>query len=158
MRSAVRSLALVLALTCGSALAGMIPDAARDELIDRVLKSFWGRAKVSKDRYAEPASEQERTTVPVSKRAAYRTIDAGEISGLGEWCGVDWQAHFLSLTRAARSKGFNDKQIAFVSVLHGAAQGSIASALRKGQACTDADRVKVENRMRESAQQGLDGT
>ena len=136
----------------------MIPDAARDELIDRALKGFWGRAKVSKDRYAEPASEQERNTVPVSKRVAYRIIDAGEVSGLADWCGANWQSHFLSLTRAARSKGFSDNQVAFVSVLHGAAQGSIASALRKGRACTDADRVKVENLMRESTQQGLEGT
>jgi len=134
----------------------VIPDAARDELIERVLNNFWGRAKVAQDRYALPSSEEERNTVPVSKPLAYRALDAGEISGLGEWCGADWQPHFLAFTRAARAKGLTDTQVAFVSVLHGAAQGSVASSLRNARACGAADRARVERSLRESARQGVE--
>jgi hypothetical protein len=146
----------LLAVACGGAAAGVIPERDRDELIDRVLKNFWGRAKVAQDRYAQPSSEAERNTVPVSKPLAYRAIDAGEMSGLGEWCGADWQPHFLALARAARAKGLNEKQVAFVSVLHGASQGYVVSSLRSGRACSDAERAKVERSLRESLRQGLE--
>jgi hypothetical protein len=139
VRSAVRPLAAPL-------LARIRPGA--EELL--------GPRQVAQDRYAQPSSEAERNTVPVSKPLAYRAIDAGEMSGLGEWCGADWQPHFLALARAARAKGLNEKQVAFVSVLHGASQGYVVSSLRDGRPCSDAERAKVERSLRESMRQGVD--
>jgi hypothetical protein len=135
-----------------------LPEKERDELIALVLKNFWGKAKLSNGQYAQPASEEERNRVPISKAVAYRAMDAGEISGLGEWCRLNWESHYLSLTKAARAKGFNDKQVAFVSFLHGAAQGRIAKAMEKGRPCGDADRTKIETYIRQSMERGLAGT
>ena len=134
----------------------MMSTKERQELIALVLKNFWGKAKLSDGQYAQPASEEERKSVPVSNAIAQRAIDAGEVSGLGEWCGLKWQPHYLSLTKAARTRGLSDKQVAFVSFLHGAAQGRVVRALSKGRPCSDAERSKIERYLNESAQQGLD--
>lgn len=133
----------------------MLPDTEREELIVLVLKNFWGKAKLSNGQYAQPSSEEERNTLPIPKAAAHRALDAGEISGLAEWCGMDWKSHYFSLTSAARARGFNDKQVAFVSVLHGAAQGRVARGLGIGRPCNDADRTKIERYLAESRQKGL---
>ena len=129
----------------------------RQELIGLALKHFWGKAKLPNGQYVEPASEEERKTVPVSDAIAQRAIDAGEVSGLGEWCAMDWKPHYLSLTKAARARGLSDKQVAFVSFLHGAAQGRVVRTLAQGRACNAAERTKIERYLKESARQGLDG-
>jgi len=41
---------------------------------------------------------------------------------------MDWQTHFLGLTVKARRQGFSEKQMAFIGLLHGIAQGNIYSA------------------------------
>src|SRR5207237_9141804 len=84
-RSSVRSmksLAVCFALVCGYAHGGVLPETNRSELIRMVLDNFWGKAKLPSGQFVQPASEEERTTVPISKAAAHRAIDAGEISGL----------------------------------------------------------------------------
>ena len=146
-----------LALVCGCAHAGLIPDPHREDLIQQILGVFWGKARLPGGQFVQPASEEERTTVPISKAAAHRVIDAGEISGLGEWCKLDWERHYLSLTRAARAGGFTDKQVAFVSVLHGAAQGVVASAMAKRGACEAEDRSRIDEMLKQSTGKGLDG-
>ena len=149
-------LVVCLALTCGLAHAGVLPETHRGELIRMVLDNFWGKAKLPGGQFVQPASEQERITVPISRAAAHRTIDAGEISGLGEWCKLDWEPHYYSLTRAARARGFSDKQVAFVSVLHGAAQGVVATAMAKGGECNE-DRTRIEQLLKQSTDKDFDG-
>ena len=153
----MRNWILVLAVACSHVSAGMLPDKAREELIALVLKNFWGKAKLSTGQFAQPSSEEERTTIPISKAVAYRALDAGEISGLGEWCKLDWESNFLSLTKAARSRGLNDKQVAFASVLHGTAQGRVASAMTRSGACNDQDRARAERLLNQSRVRGLEG-
>ena len=155
----VRScLLLLLCVLCGLSYAGVLPDAQREELTALVLQNFWGRAKLSNGEFAQPSSEAERNTVPISKAVANRALDAGEISGLGEWCRLDWESHYRSLTKATRGKGLNDKQVAFVSFLHGAAQERVFSAMSNTSPCSEAARIKVEQMLDKSKARGLDGT
>lgn len=148
---------LFLLLACGLTHAGILPEQQREELLSVVLQNFWGKAKLSNGRFAQPASEAERTTVPVSSAVANRAFDVGEVSGLAEWCALDWQSNYAALTRSARGRGFSDKQVAFVSFLHGAAQGRIVSAMSKSGACSAQDRAKVEQFLNRSKAQSLDG-
>ena len=120
-----------------------------------VLKNFWGQAKLSDGRFAQPASEEERHTVPITNAVVHRALDAGEVSGLAEWCKLDWESHYRALTRAARTAGLSHKQVAFVSILHGAAQGRIASAMATTGACSDHYRRKVEPILKESTVKGI---
>lgn len=149
---------LVLALLLGHAHADIPADAQREQLISHVLQNFWGKARLADGKFVQPASAAERATVPVGREIAYRALDSGEVSGLAEWCGLDWRPHYLALTGAARRKGLNDKQVAFVSVLHGTAQGRIASAMAKSAPCGGEERLRVARLIERSQRRGLDGT
>src|SRR5204863_9362121 len=122
----------------------------------RVLRHARGKEKLPNGQFVHPPSQEARETVPISKAAAHRAIDAGEISGLGEWCKLNWEPHYFSLTRAARARGFSDKQVAFVSVLHGAAQGVVATAMAKGGECNE-DRTRIEQLLKQSTDKDFDG-
>lgn len=51
-----------------------------------------------------------------------------------------------------------DTQVAFVSFLHGAAQGRVASAMSKSPPCNERARGKVQQMLEKSKVRGLDGT
>src|SRR6478609_1609779 len=110
-------------------------EAQQKEIIVRTLERFWGNAVDRHGNPIEPVSVEERKTVPISRAAAARALEAGKISGIAEWCGLEWEPHYLALTRAARSMKMVDKQVAFLSVLHGAAQGEVARE-RNLQGCS----------------------
>jgi len=114
-------LSAFLAIGC-AAIAQEARTDPRDEAIYNMLSHFWGRARDVDGQPIQPTSERERTTVPVPMPVAYRALEAGEVSGIAEWCGLEWEPHYFSLTKSARSHGMSDTQIAFISVLHGAEQ------------------------------------
>ena len=126
----------------------------RDEAIRQILAGFWGNARDIRGNPIEPSSQQDRETVPISRAAAYRALEAGNLSGLAEWCGLNWESHYLALTKAGRSMRMLDKQVAFFSFLHGAGQGAMVSA-RKGDTCSPKQRAHIESRILESEKTGL---
>lgn len=149
---------LLIAISLANvAFAGFIPNEQRTALIQEALSKFWGRAINSRGELIQPATEKERNIVPVKDSVAHRALDAGELSGLAEWCGLDWESHYRSLTRSARSKAMNDTQVAFVSFLHGAAQGIIVDAM-KGSTCGKEEKSRIMRRLNESRERGLAGT
>ena len=127
--------------------------AAKDALIESVLQQFWGHARDSKGAVIQPSSDLDRRTVPIPKSIAYRAIDAGGISGLAEWCGLDWESHYLSITAAARKRRMSDKQVAFISFLHGTMQGKMLAS--RDSRCSESDRQQVAIRLAESRISGL---
>jgi hypothetical protein len=149
-RAILRALvAVVIVLAPALASAGMLPEPTRRELIAIALANFWGHARTADGKPIEPASEAERRTVPISDAIANQVIDVGEISALAEWCGADWQAHYLSLTAAARAARLTEKQVAFIGVLHGLIMGGLGSTLR-ARPCEAAEREQVLELMRQS--------
>ena len=150
------SLSMVLALAALSAVASesRAPSAAQDEVIRQILGEFWGDARDVHGMPVQPKDGRDRKTVPVSRAAAYRAIEAGNISAVAEWCGLEWEPHYFALTRAARAKGMADKQVAFLSVLHGAGQSAYSKSLA-GRTCTEDERDRVRMLRDDSAAQGL---
>lgn len=140
---------LLLCLTSAPSWSGVLPDSVRDKLLKDVLSQFWGRAKLSDGSFVKPDSEQERIMLPVTITVANQIFDVGEISGYAEWCGLDWQSNFLTMTSAARKNGFKEKQVAFIGVIHGAAQGMVTDAL-KTKTCGAQERSSVKDMMRRS--------
>ena len=136
-------LVALLVLFHGFATAGVVPQSAREELFNRALEGFWGRARMPDGTPIQPTSEQDRRTFPVNKSVANFAFDVGELSGLAQWCALDWQANFTALTRSARKNGQTEKQVAFISVLHGVAQGTIETAMSKSEPCAPQEREKV---------------
>lgn len=143
------SITLLLVLIAAPSWSGVLPDSAREQLLKESLSKFWGRAVLSNGSLVQPDSEQERRTLPISVTVANQVFDVGEVSGYAEWCGLDWRAHFLTMTAAARKSGFKEKQVAFIGVIHGVAQGIVAEAL-KSKTCGTQERSKVMEMMRSS--------
>lgn len=154
----LRATLLFACLTCSSAAmsAGATPDdsAQRDVAIRSILRDFWGNAQDVHGQPIQPASAADRATVPVSRAAAHRALEAGNVSGLAQWCGLDWEPHYFSITRAARKINLVDKQIAFISVLHGAGQSAFLRA-RTGETCSAHSRERAVVLMAESSSAGL---
>lgn len=143
VRPARAGIAFVLAGYCAASSAGLLPDSEREQLLARALHDFWIQARDERGMLLTPASEAERHTVPVSRALVERAFDAGEASGLGQWCGLDWRGNQDALTEAVRRQGYADKQIVFLSFLHRAAQSRIASAMAKAYTCEASDRTTV---------------
>lgn len=128
------SLLLLLSISI-PASAGILPQEHREQFIQAAFANFWGKARLSNGNPVQPENAAERSTLPISTAAANHVISVGELSGIAEWCGMDWQAHFLSLTAKARRQGLNEKQVAFIGLLHGISQGNVYSAVQS-KPCT----------------------
>lgn len=154
-----------IVLLCWCLLLGAAPGLAiardempslsdRDVLINWVLQRFWGTARDSSGALIQPDSDLDRRTVPISTGIAYRAIEAGEISGLAAWCDLKWDPHYRSLTAAARQRHMPDKSIAFISMLHGVAQGLTLQSAKSS--CSKEDREAVTQKLKLSTEKKLD--
>lgn len=143
----LRVLLLLLALPLGAAGAGIVPPAARDVLIQEALRGYWGRAKTPDGKVITPGSDAERTELPVSEKLAHFAFEVGELSGVAEWCGVAWQPSFAALMRFARKNNQNERQVAFIGVVHGTAQGAVSSAQAKSGQCSATAKQQVQGRV-----------
>ena len=137
----------LLILTPGWATAKLVPQATRADLIRQALDGFWGRARTPDGKVIQPKSELERRRLPVTEQVAHFAFNVGELSGLAEWCHLDWKPTFTALTRSARKNGQSEKQVAFISVVHGVAQAAVATSLEKTGQCSPQNREKVRSQM-----------
>lgn len=132
-----------------TASAGLLPQESREELIQTAFANFWGKVTLSNGNFVEPDNESDRSTLPISSATANHVISVGELSGIAQWCGMDWQVHFLSLTAKARQQGLSDKQVAFIGLLHGVAQGTVYSTL-KSKPCAAEEKSMAEKMLETS--------
>lgn len=142
-------LLLLLASLAAPAWSALLPEATRTELLQAVQQQFWGKARYADGSPVLPVDEAERNRLPVSHTVASQVMDVGELSGLAEWCNLDWQGHYLTLTASARRHGFTEKQLAFIGVTHGALQGFMTQAMRK-RTCDADQRQRVAQLLRQS--------
>jgi hypothetical protein len=145
-RAVTVTVCAAFSLALSQPMFAQIPHEQRSDAVKYLLKNFWGNAIDSKGRPIEPATDAERSTVPVSAHWVDLAFDAGEVSGSLEWCGMDWIPTLRALTSRARSEGMSDRQVAFVTVLHGANQGSIRQQ-RRARQCRQSD-IEVAMKLR----------
>jgi len=102
----------------------------RDEIIRSTLNHFWGEAVDSNDKPIQPKDDQDRETVPIPTADAYHVTDAGIPAGVATWAHLDWKSYYLAfMQKERRTRRWSDKQIAFIGVLFGTAQGRIEQEL-----------------------------
>lgn len=85
---------------------------------------------------AETREELDRPIVPATLES--QTVARGLHSGQMEHCGADWAGASFTpyMTRLRASNRYSAKQLAYVGLLHGLAQGVIRQALReRGKGC-----------------------
>jgi hypothetical protein len=129
--------------------AGVLPQEHRERLIQVAFANFWGKARLSNGKPVQPDNAVERSTLPISIATANHVVSVGEISGIAEWCGLDWQTHFLDLTTKARRQAFSEKQVAFIGLLHGVVQGNVHSAMQS-KPCAADQKARAEKMLKAS--------
>ena len=65
--------------------------------------------------------------------------------GLALWCGLDWKDTYVGYMQLERKRQWSEKQIAFVGLLFGVAQGVMPNWI--GHKCEEEDRAAVEAMM-----------
>ncbi|BCH30418.1 hypothetical protein MesoLjLc_23480 [Mesorhizobium sp. L-8-10] len=93
-----------------------------------------------------PASPEEIATPPVSVEQARGAIRAGFISGLAEWCGLDWQGRvFQPLIDSYRNVDrLEPRIVTMLTLLHGYGQGQMVESM-KTQQCSAAQRDSIDS-------------
>lgn len=91
-----------------------------------------------------PASAEEMANPPVSLEQAREAIRAGFISGLAEWCGLDWRGQvFQPLIGSYRQVDrLEPRIVTMLTLLHGYGQGQMVESM-KAQQCSTEQRVSV---------------
>jgi hypothetical protein len=122
----------VLLSSAWSAEAAVLGSELRSKMLDYVLaNAFWGHAKFSDGTPVQPATEDERKQLPISRAVAERVLDTAELSGQAVWCEIDWAPNFRAMMSAARKSGLSETQLAFMGVIHGFAQSTTHEIMQK---------------------------
>lgn len=107
------------------------------------------KARCSGTQQCAPATPQERAKPPITLAEAHRVIQRGALSGAAVHCGLDWQKRnfepMMAYWRQTARK--NDRQIAFISLLHGIVVGMTQPGSAGPAHCPDAVRQGVEARL-----------
>ena len=98
----------------------------------------------------ESAEERAQPLLPADIER--RIIDTGVVSGLASWCGLDWTTLFRRMMLAERgAKQWNDKQLAYIGLLHGVSQGAIENSTRQQGSCTAKDKPRMSELLARTA-------
>ena len=116
-------------------------------VIRTAQQNFWGKAVLSNGTIAQPADASERNTLPIPRNEAVRIVQSSAAAGLGAWCGVEWQSYYLAFMRSEGARPWSEKQIAFIGMLFGVAQGSLQKSMA-GTPCESSDRESVARLLR----------
>lgn len=113
----------------------IVPVEKEDELIDMVLDYFWGHAVDSKGNIIEAEDDDERSTLPVPRETARYALNVGFRTGMGQWCGLNWNERFNAFMKRMGYEVYGEKATAFVAMMHGTGQKFTYSRLQKKGAC-----------------------
>ena len=118
-----------------AALAGareLVSEGDADNFAQLALNGMWGKALDEHDHPLQPKDEKDRHTIPIPLADVRRVARAGAPAGIASWAGLDWQSYYDAFMKQERRSGrWSGKQIAFIGVLFGVAQGSFEKSSRQ---------------------------
>lgn len=102
-------------------------------------------AILSDGSHPAPETEAERAVPLLLVEDGRRVLYTGFNSGFAEWCGLDWEAHYLGFMKAERARQkWSDKQIAFIGMMHGTAMQMYADSVATlGRPCSPEEREEM---------------
>jgi hypothetical protein len=110
----------------------LVSDSDADEFVQLALNGMWGKALDEHNRPLQPKDDKDRHTIPIPLTDARRVAHAGAPAGIASWAGHDWQSYYDAFMKQERRSGrWSGKQIAFIGVLFGVAQGSFEKSCEK---------------------------
>jgi hypothetical protein len=140
----VAFIAILLVTSVASAGAReLVSDGDADEFAQLALNGIWGKAVDEHDRPLQPKDDKDRHTIPIPLTDVRRVARAGAPAGIASWAGLDWHSYYDAFMKQERRSGrWSGKQIAFIGVLFGVAQGSFEKSCEK---------IEVDQKSREWA-------
>ena len=110
----------------------LVSDDDATEFAQLALNGMWGKALDEHDRPLQPKKARDRRTIPIPLGDVRRVARAGAPAGIASWAGLDWQSYYDAFMKQERRSGrWSGKQIAFIGVLFGIAQGSFEKSCEK---------------------------
>ena len=126
---------LGILLLTSAALASareLVSDSDADEFAQLALNGMWGKALDEHDQPLQPKGDNDRHTIPIPLTDVRRVARAGAPAGIASWAELDWQSYYDAFMKQERRSGrWSGKQIAFIGVLFGVAQGSFEKSCQK---------------------------
>jgi len=68
-------------------------------IVSTALTHFWGRAKLSDGSFVQPASDEDRRTLPIPYPEAKGVVDFSVTAGVAVWCGFDYVPYYTVYMR-----------------------------------------------------------
>lgn len=150
-RLSAATLSLVLGLSSLPAFAQSRPDFIGDNpgfvaAAMQLARDNLGVARLPDGSAVPPETPAERAEPLVPPETGKLTLNAGMLSGYAQFCGLDWRRRsFLPFVEAQRAAaGRTEKQVAYLGILHGIAQGMMLDNLSRHGQCTPEMRQKAE--------------
>ena len=128
-------------------------------LLDRSVATMLQRvlSEIHKSRcgpsLCDATTDEEKASPPLTVEQARNAMKVGILSGVAEFCGLDWKKRiFFPFMAAHRSRlKMSTRQLAIVSMLHGTMQGFMAQSYKKHEEpCTDKLRNSLERHLSRS--------
>jgi hypothetical protein len=125
---------LIASFTLGSLSWGapqqILSNEDADEFARLALNNFWGKAIDENDKPLQPRDETDRKTIPIPQADVRRVVRAGVPAGIAMWAKLGWENYYHVFMKKERSsRRWSGKQIAFIGVLFGVAQGNTEKSL-----------------------------
>ena len=136
-------------MTAFGAMAQMapppIPDAVVRKMIELGLRNI-DKAVCDGFNACAAATEAELKDPPISVEQARAVLLVGGRSAIAHWCGLDAERRSVLplLTQLRRSKGYNERQLALMAVIHGIQQSIVLDQLKTKGECDADTRGKLD--------------
>ncbi len=118
-------------------------------IVGTAQSSFWDKAVGEDGKHFVPESDAERASVLIPVPDANRVVREAHFYGLALWCGLEWKQTYLSYMQAERRRNWSQKQIAFIGLLFGVAQGAVPNWM--GRECSAAERESTAGKLADEA-------
>ena len=154
MRRLRAFLTLVAALAAAAPVHGQSLPPPDDETVERIAslaRANLSRARVSDGSFVPPETPEELVRPIIAAELVRQTVARGFLTGEMEACRLDWQeSSYLPYMAAVRAgRRYSDKQLAYVSLLHGFSQAAANWAMeQRGAPCTETERQRLVQAVR----------
>ncbi len=100
--------------------------------------------------FCGPATDAEKANPPLTIEQARHVMNVGIMSGVAEFCGIDWKKRIFFPLMGYHNKvlKMSQRQLAIVAMLHGTMQGFILDNYREHEkSCPDQMKASVERQL-----------
>lgn len=145
-------LLLLVSVLMASPAYAELPESAVTETMNaarEILPTAKLRDDIKDKTLVGPETEEQKKTPVIPMTDARRVINVGSESAVAAWCGLEWQysIYLPFMQRERASKRWDDRQIAYIGVLHGVASAMMKKGLEPYGKCSEKQAAHTKARI-----------